>query len=628
MNTRAELRDLFEADDDEDTSPGRKRRPLLRSFRFWVPISILLLLIGLAVAALIIVPPIVDRAYAAKDALEEAIPLANTVKDQIAAGKAEEATATVAQLATLTGEAREQTDDEMWKNLEWVPVVGPNLKAVRIASAVTDDLVTEALTPATTLNLASLRPVDGAIDLNAITAMSGAVTQAADALDDAAAELGTIDRDALIPQVEGGVAKLDDAVASLQPALGPARDIIGVLPAALGADGPRNYLMLFQNVAESRGTGGNPAALVLVTADQGRITISQQASSGDFTNRRETPIIPIAPETEALYGDKIGRWMMDVTLTPDFTETAQIIRAFWAESVGTPVDAVMSFDPVALGYLLKATGPVTIAPQRVEVEGHSIQVLDRPVELNGDNAAAILLNQVYSMIPDTTEQDAFFALAAQSVFGAVTSGSGEPMALLKSLSQAVDEGRLMYVPTSEAEAALIGDSRLGGRLPATNETTTMLGAYVNDITEGKLDYYMQLDIAASTTQCEAPDAPSFTTTATLTNTLQPDQVAGLAKYIAPGRFFARGDIATDLVLYGPVGSTFVSATVDGGEVGVTALPHLGRPAVKINVLNTPGQTHAVSATFTGAAGEYGPLEVRHTPLVRTSSITIDAPGCE
>ncbi|MBO0980991.1 DUF4012 domain-containing protein [Microbacterium sp. SD291] len=627
MNTRAELRDLFEADDDA-TPPRRERRPLLRSFRFWIPISILLVLIGLVVAALVIVPRIADRAFAARDALQEAIPLANTVKDQIASGNVEEAKATIAKLSVLTGEAREQTDDEMWKNLEWVPVVGPNLHAVRVASAVTDDLVTDALTPATSLNLASLRPAGGAIDLNAITAMSGAVTQAADALDDAAAELGTIDRDALIPQVEDGIAKLDDAVVSLQPALGPARDIIGILPTALGADGPRNYLMLFQNVAESRGTGGNPAALVLVTADQGRITISQQASSGDFKNRRETPIIPIAPETEALYGDKIGRWMMDVTLTPDFTETAQIIRAFWAESVGTPVDAVMSFDPVALGYLLKATGPVTVSPQTVEVEGHSIQVLDRAVELNGDNAAAILLNQVYSMIPDTVEQDAFFALAAQSVFGAVTSGSGEPMALLKALSQAADEGRLMYVPTSEPEAALVGDSRLSGRLPADNATTTMLGAYVNDITEGKLDYYLQLDIAATTTQCQAPDAPSFTTSATLTNTLAPDQVAGLATYIAPGRFFAKGDISTDLVLYGPVGSTFASATVDGAGVGVTALPHLGRPAVKINVVNAPGQTHTIAATFTGAAGEYGPLEVRHTPLVRTTNVAIDAPGCE
>lgn len=44
--------------------------------------------------------------------------------------------------------------------------------------------------------------------------------------------------------------------------------------------------MLFQNNAESRGTGGNPAAIVLVTADNGQITLAQHASSADFTGDR------------------------------------------------------------------------------------------------------------------------------------------------------------------------------------------------------------------------------------------------------------------------------------------------------------------------------------------------------
>ncbi|GAB3630751.1 hypothetical protein GCM10027421_01040 [Microbacterium shaanxiense] len=605
----------------------RQRRPLLRSFRLWVPVGIVLLLIVIAVVGLIVGTRLYDRAMAARDSLEQALPLATTAKDQILAGDSEGAAATAATLSALTADAREQTDDEMWKNLEWVPFVGPNLNAVRTAAVVTDDLVNDALTPATGLSLKALTPVDGAINLAAITDMQAAVTQAADAVEKAAADLDGIDRDSLIPQVEGALSQLTGAVDEMQPLLGPAKDIIGILPTALGAEAPRNYLMVFQNNAESRGTGGNPAAIVLITADQGRISITQQASSGDFENARPTPVTELNPETVALYGDKIGRWVMDTTLSPDFTETASLIRAFWAESFGTPVDAVVSFDPVALSYLLAATGPTVINPEPAEIDGSSYQVIDQPIELTSENAVPLLLSQVYSLVPEPELQDAFFAAAASSVFDAVVSGSADTKTLLDSLTKAVDEGRLMYVPSAEAETALVAESRLSGRLPSDNSASTAVGVYVNDVTEGKLDYYMQLDVAAQSTQCTAPDAPVFTTTATLTNSLAADQVAGLADYVAPGRFFAKGTIATDLVLYGPVGATGATVTVDGQSAEARALTHLGRPAIKVPVQNAPGETHTITVEFHGAAGEYGPLEVRHTPMVRTVGEQLTAEGC-
>lgn len=614
MTTRAELR------------AEKPRRPLLRSFRFWVPVGILLLLLVLAVSAVLIGKPIYDRAMSARASLVQAMPLATTAKDQILAGDTEGAKATAAQLETLTADAREQTDDGTWKSLEWVPFIGPNLHAVRTAAAVTDDLVAGAVAPATSLSLKALTPVDGAIDLDAITAMQATVTQAADTVGKAASDLDSIDHDALIPQVESALSKLTDAVDELEPLLGPAKDVIGVLPAALGADGPRNYLTVFQNNAESRGTGGNPAAIVMITADQGRISITQQASSADFNNGRETPVTELNPETAAIYGDKIGRYVQDTTLAPDFTETADILRAFWAESFGTTVDAVVSFDPVALSYLLKATGSVTV-PSEVEIDGYTLQVLDQPLELTADNAVPFLLNEVYSDIPEPALQDAFFATTAGLIFDAITSGATDAKTLLESVTQAIDEGRFMYVPSDAAEAELIGETRLSGRLPSTNDTETMLGVYVNDITEGKLDYYLQLDVAATSTQCEA-EQPVFTTTATLANALDPADVDGLAKSISPARFFPKGVISTDLVLYGPVGAQATTVTVDGAVVDAAMHTYEGRPAVVVNVENEPGSTHAVSAEFTAASGEYGPLTVRHTPMVRDTPVSVSTPGCD
>ena len=594
------------------TDPSQK--PLIRRARFWVPVTLgvlLLAIIGIGVAGW----QVAERGLAARDELQSAIPLAKTAQDQVLAGEQEAATATIDDLAVRAAEARRLTDDPMWRFFEWVPVAGPNLEAVRIASTSVDELVDGVVRPANTVSVDALKPVDGAIDVAALTELSGVVDGVADTIDRVAAELDQVDHDELIEPVADGITQLDEAVGQIQPMVGPARTALEILPPALGAEGPRNYLMLFQNNAEARGTGGNPAALLLVNVTDGRISIAQQASSTDFQNGRPEPIIELDPETEALYGDKIGRYMMDVTLSPDFSETSELIRAFWAESFGTEVDGVVSFDPVALSYLLGATGPATLPTGE---------------QLTADNAVPVVLNDVYSRYAEPEDQDAFFAAAAASIFDVVTSGAGDTDALLEALTRAVDEGRLMYAPSDPAEAKVIAGTRIAGELPAENDEQTAVGVYVNDITQGKMNYYMQLDVTGASDACSVADgtAPTFTTTATLTNTVQPDQVPGLADYVATGKYFPRGEISTDLVLYGPVGSTFQSASVDGAAVSATPLTHLGRPAVKINVRNVPASAHQVTAVFTGVAdAEYGPLEVWHTPMVRPANVTIDAPGC-
>ncbi|MBY6060317.1 DUF4012 domain-containing protein [Microbacterium esteraromaticum] len=615
MTTRAELR----------ATPTR--RPLLRSLRFWLPMGIVLTLLVLAGAAAAIGLPLYDRAMAAKASLEKAMPLASTAADAVIAGDTETAQATAAQIASYTADARAQTDDGLWKSMEWVPVVGPNLQAVRVAAAVTDDLVRDALTPATTLSLDALKPQDGAIDLAGIADMQAVVAQANAAVKTASADIAAVDDNALIPQVSSAFDKLTGALDELRPVLGSADEVLSVLPAALGAEQPRHYLMIFQNNAESRGTGGNPAALVMINVDQGKISIGQQASSANFNNGRPDPVAGLTPETKALYGDKVARWISDATMTPDFTESAAIVRSWWGEVFGTPIDAVVSFDPVALSYLLKATGPAVVPNDPIEFNGRTLYPLEKPLTLTAENAVPFLLNEVYWKY-EPVAQDAIFAASAKSVFEVLTAGNVEPKGLLDSLTRAIDEGRLMYQPATVEEAQLVAESKLSGKLPSTNDDATTMAVYVNDFTQSKLDYYVQLDVAAESTQCTAPDAPSFALTAMLTNTVTPEMAPELPRSVAPARYFEKGRVATNLVFYGPVGSKSATVTVDGKAQGRTSLPHLGRPAVMVPVYNDPGQQHTVTVEFRGTAGEYGPLEVRHTPMVREVPVALSAPGCD
>ncbi|MGN8026946.1 DUF4012 domain-containing protein [Microbacterium sp. 22242] len=578
-----------------------------------MPISILLVLIAVGIAGAASAKQLYDQAMSAKSDLEKAIPLVDQVQKSMLAGDTAGAKTTVAQISALTASAEKKTSGTLWKNAEWVPVAGPNLVAVRVLASSVNTLVQNAVSPLTGIDLKALMPKDGAIDVKNLTALAGDVDSAATSLTTIQKRLAGIDRAALIPQVAAGVDRLDSAIAKIEPILTPAHNALTILSKALGANGPQHYLLIFQNNAESRGTGGNPAAIAMLTAENGKISLTQQASSADFHTGRPDPIIPLDPQLEALYGTKVGRYIQDTTLPPDFSDTAKIVRAFWGDSFGTSIDAVASMDPVALGYLLKVIGPVRMPTGDV---------------LTADSAVPLLLSQVYGRYGGVkADQDAFFAAAAKSVFEALLTTHADPKALLNALSQAADEGRLMYSPSDPAQAALLAGTPVGGTLPADNAHTTDLGVYVDDITEGKLDYYMQLGIAAKTTQCQKGAAPTFTTTVTMQNTLAPGAVAGLPVYVSPARFFPKGDVSSDMYLYGPVGSTLTGVTVDGQPVAASGQPHLGRTAVKVNVLTPPGQTATITATFTAPAGAFGPLEVRHTPMVRSTPLTIDAPGC-
>lgn len=571
------------------------------------------MLLILAVGAGVVAWMVADRALTARDALQRAVPLAVTTQDQVVAGDSVGAQLSVVELAELTGRARAQADGRLWRLAENVPFVGGNLAAVRVVSAAVDDLVVDGIAPVTQLSMASFMPVDGRIDTGALRDAGVLVDQLSDVVTHVRGELGTIDRGSLIEQVSEGVAQLDRALDRVEPYLEPAQKTLAVLPGVLGADGPRSYLVLVQSNAESRGTGGNPAAITLLSVEDGAIDIAQQASSADFDNFRPDPVVDLDPETVALYGDKIARHTMDATMTPDFTESVEIMRAFWAESFGTPVDGVLSIDPVALSYLLEATGPVT---------------LQTGEPLTAENAVPLLLNEVYFRFPDPYVQDAFFAAAAAAVFDALASSIDDPRGFIDAAARAVDEGRILYVPDDAAEAALIAETRIAGTLPAGNDEITMLGAYVNDITRSKLDYYVDTSVAVAAEICEAEGTAEFALSMTLESVLRPDEVESLPYYVSPADFFPRGVISTDVVLYGPVGSTFVSASVDGAEVSATALPHLGRPAVTLNVVKDPGSVRTVEATFSGAEGAYGPIEVWYTPMARTTPVTVDATGCD
>ncbi len=357
---------------------------------------------GAAIAVILVlwIAWVAARALLARGELEQAGPLASSGQSDLLAGDSAGASADVAQLRDHSARAVSLTGDPIWAVTEHVPFVGPNLRAFREISGIVDRIGGDALQPvvgiAGTLDVASLTPKDRRLDLDPIVAAQEPVRQADDALDAALTDVTAIDTGSTILQVADAVGRLEETVGKAAETLAVVRHVTDLAPAMLGADGDRSYLLMFQNNAEVRSTGGIPGALALVRTGGGAFSLAGQDSARAFPRLAE-PALPLDPQTAGLYGTITGRYLHDVTLTPEFPQAAPLAAEMWRLKHGQAVDGVISIDPVALSYLLEATGPIT---------------LETGVELRSDDAVDLLLHDVYLLYPAPDVQDAVFASVA------------------------------------------------------------------------------------------------------------------------------------------------------------------------------------------------------------------------
>lgn len=599
---------------EEDRREGRSRR---RRRGVWIALAVLVLVLGGVIA---LAGVAASKALSVRDSLTPAVPIAGGMPAKVLAGDAEGAAADAESLKELSARAVSTTEDWDWRVAEWIPVVGQNLAAVRAAAESIDEVADFAVESMPNLDLTAFRPVDGAIDLSAVHRLEEIVTAGADTFAGVSARIDATDRSFLLPPVTQALGTLEEAVSGVDESLGTLSPILKVLPAALGEGDPKTYLLMFQGNSELRASGGNPAALALVTATDGRIELTTQATSVQFANARAESIAPLDAETEHLYSDIIGRWIPNMTATPDFPTTVDIMRAWWADEGLPPFDDVISTDPVALSYILQATGPIPLQTGET---------------LTSENAVSLLLNEVYFAYGDGTDQnpqDLFFAAAAAQIFQTLTTGIDNPVAFLDALRKASDEGRMKIWSSNPDIEAMMAGSKLAGTLPASNDDRTVAGVFFNDTTGAKTDYYADAQVVATTDQCTAEGAPTFTQTITFANNITPEQAAALPYFIT-GPHYRPGDIATDVVVYTPVGASIESWKVDGAQSAtlVSEGTHLGRSAVRISVVTTPQTAATITVSMKGAkettGADYGAYDVWTTPMVRDTPVTLETPGC-
>jgi hypothetical protein len=91
----------------------------------------------------------------------------------------------------------------------------------------------------------------------------------------------------------------------------------------LDADGPRTYLVVFQNNAEARGTGGLIGAYAVSSASKGAATEERLGSVADLKSLT-APALNLGADYQALCGADPSLWV-NVNMSPHFPYAAQLM---------------------------------------------------------------------------------------------------------------------------------------------------------------------------------------------------------------------------------------------------------------------------------------------------------------
>lgn len=511
--------------------------------------------------------------------------------------------------------ARSTASGPIWRIASNIPMVGTNFSAVKEVSVSADDVVNQAIEPLIEVSASlagqSFSLNEGRLDLVPIQEAAPSLTSAANVVRLSADRLDRIDLESILPAVAEPISSARDELRGASQALSSLSSVATLLPDMLGASEPRRYLILVQNSAEARATGGIPGAVATLTASEGMLALESQTSAsalGGFS-----PRVSVDQEQVALFTGRLGTVMQNVNLTPDFPTAASTAKTMWEiRNPDEAIDGVVAVDPVVLGHMLRATGPIEL--DDVEV----LQFLantELPSSLTENNVVPTLLSEVYKEIQDPSSQDAYFAAVASEIFEAFTKRGADGSQMISAVNQSMGEGRLFLWSSHGAEQSVISKFSVAGGVTGAAGGGAGYGIFFNDGTGAKMDFYAKRTVQLIE-NCPSDAYNRHTVRISITNTAPLDASESLPAWVTGGGKFGvpAGNIRTNYVVYGPSQSLIASADVNGQPVSFGAGKHQSRPVGTVTVELAPNESAFVDFTFHKVVQNSEPT-LRVTPTV-------------
>ncbi len=336
-----------------------------------------------------------------------------------------------------------------------------------------------------------------------------------------------------------------------------------MLPDLLGENGKRTYLLLAQQNAEVRSTGGFWGSAGIITVENSKIKLGKFVSGAHYANYPEPDKnIPETEEEKELFGSRICFIPADVNFVADFPSAVKRYKEMWVNAGQKDVDGVIALDPVFLEDILSLTGGITTKENIV---------------VDGTNAARLLEHDVYYNF-SVKEQDKFFADVAKGAFNKLTSSmsSIDPLCACNVLRNSFDDRRLQIWMQNEGEEQLMQLLGCSGALSKNDTTSALsanaltpnasssntLGVYFNNSSYSKLSWWLKTDTQILSSSKNADGSYNYQVKTVMANTLTKKEEQELPTYVAAsnktGACPNKGSMCVWTYMYAPYAGTITN----------------------------------------------------------------------
>lgn len=528
-----------------------------------------------------------------------------------------------------THSARGLTSDVTWRAAAHIPLLGRTFaeaaEVARGADVLARTVLPPAFTAARTLDPKKLRAPDGTIDVGLLRRAQPSIDVAA-AKSAAAFEGLRAPRKGVLPPIRNASLDFRSQARDLADALRGVQRGMRMAPALLGVDRARRYFVLIQQNSEARGTGGLAGGFAILTADKGRLRVTNQGSNADLKDGDVVPPRGVPADYVQRYrGDgAFDRWV-NVNLSPDLPVVARVIAARWRKQSGEAVDGVITVDSQALRDVLRGSPPIPVTGKAPLTPKNIVDYL--AVGQYRDFAAP---DGSSAGIDRSAARKRLLETIAKAATSRLVNGGGSTLELMRGLADAVNSGHLRMTSDDPAIAPMLSEAGIDGALP--KGPAPVAYAVVFNSSGGKLEYFLDRSITYDAGDCSSPTRKS-TITVDLTNRAP----AGLPPYLynpykLPG-ITPTGDRVT-LTVYATRGAKLSKATLDGQPVTsddnavpfLNAFTEAGLPAWSTRVDLPSGKTRRMVLSLVEPSAR-GASRVPEQPLPRPLRRSVDVPTC-
>jgi hypothetical protein len=445
------------------------------------------------------------------------------------------------------------------------PVVAQQRQALASGATLAQRLDQVAAQQTSGFNLHALDVNDGQIDLSKVKALYGPTLILDAALANAQATMARLQSPWLVGPLQTKLDSLATKMNQTRHTVDAAARAIPLLPAMLGADAPRHYLVVFQTPSENRGLGGVITGYADLSAVNGKVTLTQSGGVGDLDTAlpKGGGVLKGPSSFLARYGMfDPGATFQDETYAPDLPTTGQVLAQLYPQTGGEHLDGVIAVDPYGLAQLIKLTGPV------------SVPGLSAP--LTSQNTPTELMKEQYIQFGNPNQtgiRHDYGAAALKIIFHDLTTMTlPGPATVSTAIDDALRDGRLGMWSVRPDEEALLSSLDAAEKFP-TSGGGDLLAVTLQNAGNNNIDAYLHQSITDHVVFDPATGQTQAQVSITMTNSAPasglPDAVIanpGAPQYPS-GANYMWMSIYTPLHLSHP--------TVNGVPLGVSAGKELG-----------------------------------------------------